>query len=118
MPVNVVTLITQEYWRDVREAISELKHDRVHVTCLGDFTVKHWKLDDTLEMLHKVKVKFPSNLEKIMDDITRIEALKNGISEEQQRKEFIKTHKRFIHETKRNEKDLELKVPNSRGNKK
>lgn len=111
LPVNVVTLIAQEYWRDVREAMSSLDHDRVHVTCLGDFTVKHWKLDDTLSMLHHSVAKFPQNT-SLPEYIEKIERMRENIQGEQQRKEFIKTHKRFIHETKLTSKDMELPIPN------
>lgn len=110
LPVNVVTLIAQEYWRDVREALSDLTYDRIHVTCLGDFTVKHWKLEGTLEILHKSVAKYPQNM-SIPEYIEKIEKLKGCIQEEQQRKEFIKTHKRFIHETKLTSKDMELPIP-------
>lgn len=110
LPVNVVTLIAQEYWRDVREALSDLTQDRVHVTCLGDFTIKHWKLEGTLEMLHNTKAKYPQkiDLDVYIEKLEKIKALMN---EEQQRKEFIKTHKRFIHETKITSKDMELPIP-------
>lgn len=110
LPVSVVTTIAQEYWREVRESLSDLKQDRVHVTNLGDFTIKHWKLDNTIDMLQKTKIKYPEQ-QHLDEYIKKMEMLKEMMSEEQQRKEFIKTHKRFIHETKLNKKDMELPIP-------
>ena len=41
------------YWREVRKNLSSLKHSRVHITNLGDFVTKHWKIDSKIEMLEK-----------------------------------------------------------------
>ena len=88
LPVSVVTTIAQEYWREVRESLSDLKQDRVHVTNLGDFTIKHWKLDNTIDMLQKTKIKYPEQ-EHLDEYIKKMEMLKGMMAEEQQRKELL-----------------------------
>ena len=48
-----VETIISFYWDQIRKSLSSLKHSRVHVTNLGDFVIKHWKLDEKIEMLQK-----------------------------------------------------------------
>ena len=58
IPEQLVKDITDFYWQEIRKSLSGLKHNRVHLTNLGDFTIKHWKLDDKIEMLEKFKENF------------------------------------------------------------
>ena len=94
------------YWREVRKSLSSLKHSRVHITNLGDFVTKHWKIDDKIEMLEKFE---ENNRQKGLQQMTArfktaetlfdLKALKAIMTEEKQRAEFIKMHKK--HESKR-----------------
>lgn len=88
------------YWQEVRRSLSSLKHARVHVTNLGDFVVKHWKLDEKTAMLEKFEEK---NRQKGLQQMTArfrtaeilydLRALRTVIDEEKQRADFIKLHK-------------------------
>jgi hypothetical protein len=87
------------YWREVRKSLSSLKHSRVHIT-------NHWKIDDKIEMLEKFE---ENNRQKGLQQMTArfktaetlfdLKALKAIMTEEKQRAEFIKMHKK--HESKR-----------------
>lgn len=101
------------YWREVRKSLSSLKHSRVHVTNLGDFVTKHWKLDDKIQMLEKFE---ENNRQKGLQQMTArfktaetlfdLKALKAIMTEEQQRADFIKMHKSNESKRKHN-KDME-----------
>jgi hypothetical protein len=103
------------YWQEVRKSLSSLKHSRVHITNLGDFTIKHWKLDDRITMIEKFKENFKQKgLQEIVtrfrtdETLFDLKAIKKMMEEEQQRKDFIKLHKTQSHEpTREHNKDLE-----------
>lgn len=103
------------YWQEVRKSLSSLKHSRVHITNLGDFTIKHWKLDDRIAMIEKFKENFKQKgLQEIVtrfrtdETLFDLKAIKKMMEEEQQRKDFIKLHKTQSHEpTREHNKDLE-----------
>lgn len=112
LPNSVIEDVITYYWQEVRKSLSGLKHNRIHVTNLGDFVTKHWKIDDKINKLEKWE---ENNKLKGMQELTArfktaetlfdLKALKNFIEEENQRKDFIKLHK---HESKRkHNKDLE-----------
>jgi hypothetical protein len=83
------------YWGEVRKNLSSLKYPRLHITNLGDFVVKHWKIDNKIEMLEKWEEK---NKQKGMQQMTArfktaenlfdLKALKKHVEEENQRKDF------------------------------
>ena len=112
---QLVKDITNYYWGEIRKSLSGLKHNRVHLTNLGDFTIKHWKLDDKIQMLETFKENFKQR--GLQETVTRfrtdeklfdLKAIKLKIEEENERKDFIKLHKSQIHESKReHNKDME-----------
>jgi nucleoid DNA-binding protein len=112
---QLVKDITNFYWGEIRKSLSGLKHNRVHLTNLGDFTIKHWKLDDKIQMLETFKENFKQR--GLQETVTRfrtdeklfdLKAIKLKIEEENERKDFIKLHKSQIHESKReHNKDME-----------
>lgn len=95
------------YWQEIRKNLSSLNHVRIHLTNLGDFTIKHWKLDEKLENLSQWK---EENIQegrerineryKIEQNITNLKEVKQLLDEENQRKDFIKLHKRKSNESK------------------
>ena len=97
---SLVEDVISYYWQEVRKSLSKLKHNRVHITNLGDFTTKHWKLNDKIQQLEKWE---ENNKLKGMQELTArfktaetlydLKNLKKIIEEEDQRKEFIKLHK-------------------------
>ena len=97
---SLVEDVISYYWQEVRKSLSKLKHNRVHITNLGDFTTKHWKLNDKIQQLEKWE---ENNKLKGMQELTArfktaetlydLKNLKKFIEEEDQRKEFIKLHK-------------------------
>ncbi len=109
---SLVEDLIDYYWQEVRKSLSGLKHQRIHLTNLGDFVVKHWKIDDKIESLEKWE---ETNKQKGMQQMTarfktaenlfELKEIKKVLEEETQRKNFIKLHK---HESKRkHNKDLE-----------
>ena len=104
---QLVIDVIDYYWQEVRKNLSSLTHSRVHITNLGDFFIKHWKLDDKIDMLEKWE---ENNKQKGLQKITErfktaetlfdLKNIKNVIQEEDQRKEFIKLHKIKSNETR------------------
>lgn len=112
---DAVTAIINFYWQEVRKSLSGLKHPRVHITNLGDFTIKHWKLDEKITKLEKFE---EYNRQKGLQQMTArfktvetlfdLKQLRSVIEEEKQRADFIKLHKRNKHVTTReHNQDLE-----------
>lgn len=105
---SLVKDIVDYYWRDVRKSLSGLFHNRIHVTNLGDFVTKHWKIDDKIDMLEKWE---ENNKQKGMQQLTArfktaetlydLKNLKKIVEEEDQRKSFIKLHKSSTNESKK-----------------
>jgi hypothetical protein len=104
MSEDTVTAIINFYWEEVRKSLSGLKHSRVHLTNLGDFVIKHWKLDDKIDKLERFE---ENNRLKGMQQMTArfktvetlydLNNLKAIVAEEKQRAEFIKLHKKTTH---------------------
>ena len=97
---DIVKDVLDYYWRAVRKSLSSLDHSRIHLTNLGDFTIKHWKVEDRIQGLEKWEESNKLNgLQKITERFKTAETLydlrklKGIMDEEQQRKEFIKLHK-------------------------
>ena len=98
---NEVDEIVGFYWREVRKNLSSMKHSRIHVTNLGDFKVKHWKLQEKIDRLEKFE---ESNRQKGLQKITArfktaetlydLRNVKKLMEEEKQREEFIRLHKK------------------------
>lgn len=120
---QMVSDVTSFYWQEIRKSLSSLKHARVHVTNLGDFTIKHWKLDDKIEGLEKFKENFRQRgLQEIVtrfrtdETLFDLKAIKVLMEEEKQRKDFIKLHKTKSDESKReHNQDMESQGSDTRG---
>lgn len=112
---EAVSAIINFYWQEVRKSLSGLKHSRIHLTNLGDFVIKHWKLDEKIAKLERFE---EYNRQKGLQQMTArfktvetlfdMKALKAIMDEEKQRAEFIKLHKKNRHVTKgKRDQDLE-----------
>lgn len=112
---NLVSDVVMYYWQEIRKSLSTLKHQRIHVTNLGDFVIKHWKVEDKMTILENWE---EQNRQKGLQQMTArfkvaetlydLKNLKKIMEEENQRKDFIKLHKKKINEPKRkHNKDLE-----------
>jgi hypothetical protein len=121
---HLVKEITDFYWQEVRKSLSSLKHARIHVTNLGDFTIKHWKIDDKIKLLESFE---ENNRQKGLQQMTArfktaetlfdLKAVQKLLEEENQRKDFIKLHKTKSDESKREHNtDLESKGTDPGGN--
>lgn len=105
IPEKTIEDVVSYYWQEVRKSLSGLKHQRIHLTNLGDFYVKHWKMDEKITALEKWE---ETNKQKGLQQITArfktaetlfdLKSLKKSMEEEAQRKDFIKLHK---HESKK-----------------
>ena len=113
---EVVESVIGFYYRELRQNLSDLSHNRVHVTNLGDFVTKHWKVDDKIEKLQKFEENNRSKgLQKITarfktaESLYELKNLKKIIEEENQRKDFIKLHKTKsnVKSRKKHNKDME-----------
>ena len=98
---DVITDVINYYWREVRKNLSSLTCSRIHVTNLGDFVTKYWKVTDKLDMLERWeennKLKGLQELTarfKTAEVVYQLKEVKKIMEEENQRKDFIKLHKR------------------------
>ena len=119
---KLVEDIVDFYWQNIRKNLSALKHQRVHLTNLGDFVIKHWKIDGKITGLEKWE---ETNKQKGMQQIAArfktvenlfdLKTIQKVIEEEGQRKDFIKLHKKSSNVTKKEcNKNLEVKRTNTR----
>jgi hypothetical protein len=113
---DLVNAIISFYWGEVRKSLSSLKHSRIHLTNLGDFKVKHWKIDERIKALEaweetnkqkglqQITARF-----KIAENLFNLKSLNKLIQEENQRKDFIKLHKTKanVKSKKKHNKDME-----------
>ena len=105
---EIVKDVINTYWSEIRKTLSGVQHSRVHVTNLGDFVTKHWKIDEKIETLEKWeelnKLKGMQQITarfKVAENLYDLRNLKKMVEEEQQRKEFIKLHKTKSNESKK-----------------
>jgi nucleoid DNA-binding protein len=111
---ETTTAIINYYWQEVRKSLSGLKHSRVHVSNLGDFVIKHWKLDEKITKLERFE---EYNRQKGLQQMTArfktaetlfdLKSLKSIMDQEKQRAEFIKHHKKTLNDTKQHYTDLD-----------
>lgn len=117
---QMVSDVTSFYWHEIRKSLSSLKHARVHVTNLGDFTIKHWKLNDKIDMLEKFKENFrQKGLQEIVtrfrtdETLFDLKAIRELMNEEDQRRDFIKLHKNNNEPKREHNQNLEIKGTDS-----
>jgi nucleoid DNA-binding protein len=113
---DVVDSVVTFYYRQLRHSLSGLVQDRIHVSNLGDFVIKHWKLDDKIDMLQKFEENSKAKgLQKMTarfktaESLYELRNLKKIIDEENQRKDFIKLHKikSNVKSKRKHNKDME-----------
>jgi hypothetical protein len=102
---EIVSTVVSYYWQEVRKQLSSLAHTRVHITNLGDFTIKHWKIDERIQGLEKWE---ENNRQKGLQQITaryrtaenlyELRKIRQIVTEENQRAEFIRLHKKTTYE--------------------
>lgn len=92
--------VTDFYWQEVRKNLSSLSQPRIHVTNLGDFVVKHWKIQDKLLKMESFSERFKQKgMQELVtrfrtaETIYDLKKLMELLEQEAQRKEFIKMHK-------------------------
>ena len=107
LPKDLVKDVVDYYWQEVRRSLSSIKHQRIHLTNLGDFTVKHWKLDEKIkkvesfETSNKLKgLQLINARFKTAETLYDLKAVKKLMEEENQRAEFVRLHKKTLNETK------------------
>lgn len=108
LPEETVGAIVNFYWGEVRKNLSGLSHTRVHLTNLGDFVIKHWKVQEKINMLEQFE---ENNKQKGLQQMTarfktaehlfELKNMQKLLGEEKQRAEFIKMHKEQTNESKK-----------------
>lgn len=85
---DLVNKLTEFYWQNVRKNITELKHKNLSILNLGNFKVKHWKIDETVEsytrIIKSLDGKFTRyNLKKDLEErIEKLNRIKSLVQEE------------------------------------
>jgi len=100
--------VTSFYWEEIRKNLTSLSHTKIHIESLGDFTLKHWKLDKKIESLNKAiennntrGTLILTDRYKLKESIDMLSNLKLLLEEERQKKDFISLHKKTSNESKR-----------------
>ncbi len=108
LSVDVTEEIIKTYWKDVKNALSDLKSPRIHISNLGDFVLKHWTIEDQKQKMLNILEYIKDNPKKI-NVIEQYNIKYNLICnveqqylEELQRKDFIKSHKKSLRNVKSN----------------
>lgn len=123
---ELVTDVINFYWSHVRKNMSALSSPRIHLTNLGDMTIKHWNIEEKITSLQRWEennkqkgIQQMKGLWNTAELLFNLENMKKMFAEEQQRKEFIQLHKRTAHEQAKKEHipDLEEQGPDLGGNK-
>lgn len=121
LSVDVTEEIIKTYWKDVKNALSDLKSPRIHISNLGDFVLKHWTIEDQKQKMLNILEYIKDNPKKI-NVIEQYNIKYNLICnveqqylEELQRKDFIKSHKKSLRNVKSN---IQKQKTNIRRNKK
>lgn len=101
LPTPLVEDVVNYYWQEVRRNMSSLSHSRVHIANFGDFVIKHWEIASKIEQLETWE---EYNKQKGLQQMTArfktaetlfdLKNLQKSIENEEQRKEFIKLHKK------------------------
>ena len=114
LPKDLVKDIVDYYWQEVRRSLSGLKHQRIHITNLGDFTIKHRKLDEKMkkvesfESANKLKgLQLINARFKTAETLYDLKNMKSMIDKENQRAEFVRLHKKTLNDTKKCNPNLE-----------
>ena len=115
MPVSVVKDIVDFYWQEVRRSMAAMKHQRIHLTNLGDFVVKDWKLDDRIKHIEifdqknqQKGLQLINARYKTAETLYDLKNIKKLIAIEKQRADFIKMHKKSVHgKTQKHNTDME-----------
>lgn len=112
---SVVKDVVDYYWREVRRSLSSLAYPRIHITNLGNFTIKHWKLDDMIDKHEKFE---ESNKQRGMQQMTArfktaenlfaLRNMKRLIDEEKDRKELVKVTKQLDYEIKQKKHNQDM----------
>jgi hypothetical protein len=85
---DLVSKLTGFYWQNVRKNITELNYKNLSIINLGNFKVKHWKIDETVEgytrTIESLDGKFTRyNLKKDLEErIEKLNRIKSLVQEE------------------------------------
>lgn len=103
-----VKVVSDFFWSEVRESLSNLQDVRIHLANLGDFTIKHWLIDKEIlraEGIQKHRAGLSNQMQSRIDKLIRVRTIH---LEEVQRKEFIYNHKKLSYETKQRKSSTDL----------
>lgn len=105
----MIETLMRFYYRRIRAELSNLSDSQIRVDGLGEFTLKHWLLDEEIEKQTQIVNKFKSRnkpneemIKSVQDKIDLLLKAKNIHNEDQQRKDFVKLHKRAQYEQNKN----------------
>lgn len=101
--LDEVKAVSEFFWAEVRESLVNLRDVKVHLTNLGDFTVKHWLIDKEIKkceaLAEQRKGSAPIGIQ-MTNRMSMLNGVKQMHLEETQRKEFIYNHKKLTNENK------------------
>jgi len=115
--------IISYFYQEVRMSVSTLRHQRINVPHLGDFVIKHWKIEDRIKNIEALDES--NNMKGLQlinarfrtaENLYNLNNMKKMLEKEKDKKEFIRLHKKTVYESKREHNtDMEEQKPDTRG---
>jgi Zn-dependent M16 (insulinase) family peptidase len=106
--IEEVKTVSDFFWAEVRENLSNLANVRIHLTGLGDFVIKHWLIDKEVQRCQQIMQNRASLSEPLQKRIDKLIKARDMHLEEVQRKDFIYNHKKLSNENKPRKSDSDL----------
>jgi hypothetical protein len=101
MQLELVEAVSKFFWVTTRKALAEAPKLSIHLPNLGDFEIKHWKLNDELASAERSLATINCNerpnqhtVKTMTEKVSLLQRLVRMKVGEDQRKEFIKKHKK------------------------
>lgn len=95
LPPKLVEDVVNFYWAEAWNSLTNPRDIKVHIACLGDFNIKHWRLQYEQDKIVKLKQGSRQIVNNKLDEKSEILSnLQYRVQEENQRKEFIYNHKK------------------------
>lgn len=120
---ELVNDIVSYFYQEVRMSVSTLRHQRINLPHLGDFVIKHWKIDDRIKTIEALDES--NNMKGLQlinarfrtaENLYNLNNMKKMLEKEKSKKEFIRLHKKTLYESKgQHPTDMEEQKPDTGG---
>lgn len=116
LPEKTVMTAVNSYWRELIQSVRDLKHLNIYINGVGELRVARSKLDRAEEKVIKniARYKDEESIRRATMKLERIRELKKMRDQEYAKRQNVRD-KRVIHDSSKNQKDLEKQVEDPGG---